>query len=219
MKSREDRKSGKLVPRTAPKQSRAKETVQNILTVTRTLLIEEGVEKLTTNHVAKAAEMNISTLYRYFPNKQAILFEMYRQFLEKVEAILQPFVLKAAGTDFDALLDEIFFDLYDSSLIDSDQQKYESELAKAMRLFPELEAVDREHHKWVGQTFAAIFREAGLTCDEETSYQIGLYIYCLDLILPEFSSLGGDQKLAFDWYRQTINHIVSPYRPDMDQRS
>lgn len=70
--------------RILPTQARAVETVRKILDTSAQLLIEDGIEKFNTNAVAQASGVNISTLYRYFPDKKAILLELYRERNERV---------------------------------------------------------------------------------------------------------------------------------------
>lgn len=59
--------------RRIPRQSRAESTVDAILTAAFQLLESEGVEALTTNHIAARAGVSIGTLYQYFASKQDIL--------------------------------------------------------------------------------------------------------------------------------------------------
>lgn len=66
--------------RTQPRQRRARETVARIKTAALELITEAGVEKFTTNHVAERAGVNISTLYRYFPDKSHLLHALMRDF-------------------------------------------------------------------------------------------------------------------------------------------
>jgi len=56
-----------------PRQMRAEATVDAILDASFQLLEAEGVEGLTTNHIAARAGVSIGTLYQYFANKQDIL--------------------------------------------------------------------------------------------------------------------------------------------------
>lgn len=60
-------------PRRIPRQVRATSTVDAILTAALQLLEADGVEQLTTNHVAERAGVSIGTVYQYFADKQAIL--------------------------------------------------------------------------------------------------------------------------------------------------
>lgn len=59
--------------RRTPRQARAESTVDAILDAAFQLLEADGVEKLTTNHVAQRAGVSIGTLYQYFASKQDIL--------------------------------------------------------------------------------------------------------------------------------------------------
>lgn len=56
-----------------PAQPRARRTVERIIAATGELILNQGLEALTTNRVAEQANVNIATLYQYFPHKQALL--------------------------------------------------------------------------------------------------------------------------------------------------
>jgi len=59
--------------RKMPRQARAKETVEAILTAAAHILTREGFEALTTNRVAAVAGASVGSLYQYFPNKEALV--------------------------------------------------------------------------------------------------------------------------------------------------
>ena len=61
-------------PRRAPAQARSQETVQRVLTATAALL-GRGVplEVLTTAQIAVEAGLSVGGIYRFFPDKQAIV--------------------------------------------------------------------------------------------------------------------------------------------------
>lgn len=59
--------------RKVPRQKRAAETVEIILEAAAQLLERSGLEGFTTNAVAERAGVSIGTLYRYLPNKRALL--------------------------------------------------------------------------------------------------------------------------------------------------
>lgn len=58
--------------RKAPRQTRARQTVDFILDAAAYILAERGLDGFTTNHIAERAGVNISSLYQYFPNKLVI---------------------------------------------------------------------------------------------------------------------------------------------------
>lgn len=60
----------------APRQRRARVTIESILDATSNLLVEQGVENLSTNMICDRAGLTPPALYRYFPNKYAVLKEL-----------------------------------------------------------------------------------------------------------------------------------------------
>lgn len=67
----------KLTPRKAPRQHRARATVDAILIAAERLTVEHGVDGWTTNHVAELAGVSIGSLYQYFPGKESLLTALY----------------------------------------------------------------------------------------------------------------------------------------------
>lgn len=64
-------------PRRKPTQSRSRVLVEAIIEACRQVLEEEGSEQLTTNRIAEVAGITIGSLYQYFPNKEAILANLF----------------------------------------------------------------------------------------------------------------------------------------------
>ena len=60
-------------PRKVPRQKRSQETVDAILAATAHILSRQGLEKATTNAVARRAGVSIGSLYQYFPDKEALI--------------------------------------------------------------------------------------------------------------------------------------------------
>ncbi len=65
-----------LATKTRPSQSRSHDTFELIVETAGRLLEHIGFEQLTTNLVCKEAGLTPPALYRYFPNKYAILKEL-----------------------------------------------------------------------------------------------------------------------------------------------
>ncbi len=59
--------------RNVPRQSRSQQTLDTILDTAAALFAEVGYENATTNAIAERASISIGTLYRYYPDKDAIL--------------------------------------------------------------------------------------------------------------------------------------------------
>lgn len=65
--------------RKVPAQARAKRTVDHILEAALQLLERDGEQGFNTNAVAERAGVSIGTLYRYYPDKHAILAALARR--------------------------------------------------------------------------------------------------------------------------------------------
>jgi AcrR family transcriptional regulator len=98
--------------RKAPRQRRARQTVDFILDAAAYILAERGLDGFTTNHIAERAGVNISSLYQYFPNKLAILEAL------QVRHIATPDVNYAQGLERlqDQPLEEVVRSLVDVAL-------------------------------------------------------------------------------------------------------
>ncbi|RDJ00134.1 TetR/AcrR family transcriptional regulator [Dyella solisilvae] len=77
-----------LTPKLRPAQSRATETYEQLLEVTAQILTEVGFERLSTNMVCERAGLSPPALYRYFPNKYALLHELGRRLMEQQNALI-----------------------------------------------------------------------------------------------------------------------------------
>jgi len=75
--TRETAREGPPGPRRRPKQDRSREIVRAIQQAGLRILESEGPATLTTNRVAEVAGVSIGSLYRYYPNKEAIIADIY----------------------------------------------------------------------------------------------------------------------------------------------
>ncbi|WP_374571195.1 TetR/AcrR family transcriptional regulator [Phenylobacterium sp.] len=89
-----------------PSQARAQDTFELIVETTGRLLEEVGFERLSTNMVCRRAGLTPPALYRYFPNKYAILRELGDRLMrEQDEAVLE--WIDAGGLEADTLEEAI----------------------------------------------------------------------------------------------------------------
>lgn len=76
-------------PRKTPVQARATVTVEAICEATIQVLLSHGADRLTTTRVADRAGVSVGTLYQYYPNKQALLFAVMEDHMEKVASAVE----------------------------------------------------------------------------------------------------------------------------------
>ncbi len=72
-------KATELGLRRTPMQARGQATFERILDATAAVLEKVGTDALTTNLIARTANVNVATLYQYFPNKQAVLLALFKR--------------------------------------------------------------------------------------------------------------------------------------------
>jgi AcrR family transcriptional regulator len=88
-----------LKPRKTPTQARANASVNAILQATVQVLLKEGLAKVTTKRIAARAGVSVGTLYQYFPNKNSLLYVLYRQRLDSFAVNFQQACTAACGAE------------------------------------------------------------------------------------------------------------------------
>ena len=91
--------------RRTPVQERSNDTVQQILAATSALLEQKPLQELTTSRIAVEAGISIGGLYRFFPDKQAILDAIAVRAMEEFQAGLEGELSESFPEDGAALLD------------------------------------------------------------------------------------------------------------------
>ncbi len=76
-------------PRKVPTQRRSQQTVQRILDGAESALGRIPLEFVTANRIAKEAGMSVAALYRFFPNKQAVLDAMAMEHVKRIRGCLE----------------------------------------------------------------------------------------------------------------------------------
>ena len=72
-----------------PRQERSRQRVETILDVALDMVVEQGAEALAMREVARRADVQISSIYQYFPSKAHIIRELAKRNLAKVRQLLQ----------------------------------------------------------------------------------------------------------------------------------
>lgn len=86
-------------PRRQPTQQRSRLIADAIVQAARKLLTEQGPEAFTTNRVAEVAGVNIASLYRWFPNKEAIIESAFEAVVNEEIAEIMELVAREGGLE------------------------------------------------------------------------------------------------------------------------
>ena len=105
--------SVELVEKNRPQQQRAIRTYEAILSATGELLQEVGLERISTNNIAERAGVTVPALYRYFPNKYAVLNAMGLRLMEAQDEVFQRWQARyVVGKPVQSMLDSVYYLLY-----------------------------------------------------------------------------------------------------------
>lgn len=93
--------------RNTPQQERARASLERILVAAEAVLEEVGPDAATSRAIAEKAGVSVGTLYRFFPDKAAIIRELVRRYVDNmptVAARLAPDVASlVASLDLDSM--------------------------------------------------------------------------------------------------------------------
>lgn len=101
-------------------------TVDAITEATIQVLRATGADRLTTTDVAERAGVSVGSLYQYFPNKNALFYEILRQHLDHIGDAMEVSLLHYQGCKLTTLSDGLVANYLDAKLarIDISQALY-----------------------------------------------------------------------------------------------
>jgi AcrR family transcriptional regulator len=133
-------------------------SVQRILDATGALLDEVGLEGVTTELIAKRAGVNVATVYKYFPNKHAVLAELYRVHYEpRLGHFNGVMAVIAAGGDWRRAIDEGL----DLSARDRHSRQGNLSIRLAVRSSPPLQRLEQENLEHRTKVLSRLLVRAG----------------------------------------------------------
>jgi AcrR family transcriptional regulator len=198
-----------LEPRSIPKQRRSKETVKKILDTTAKLLEEVGIDGFNTNLLAKRTGIRIRTVYRYFPNKFAVITALAERWADMELEWLGDY------KDFyDTTLTwrEAHNRLLDGYISGCRKQPGAVALRRAMMAVPELRKIKLEANQQMAQKYCGALKKHGLCLPEKHAMVLSIAIITCcaaiwDLALQEgndyFDELIEENKLFW------LNHLAT----------
>jgi len=151
--------------RRVPRQERSRRRVEELLDAAARIVVERGVEGLTTREIADAAGVPVASLYQYFSDKEDMLLAVAQRDMDEMDT--------QVAADLARL--EV---LSVSSMVRTTMMAFVS-VYQRRRAFVEIylrgrtnQAVHRfgrEHNRRVAETLRAYAMDAGLARDELTS--------------------------------------------------
>tara|TARA_R110002072_G_scaffold71935_8_gene172434 strand:+ start:1407 stop:2057 length:651 start_codon:yes stop_codon:yes gene_type:complete len=188
-----------LLEKNKPKQERAKRTYEAILTAAAELLVEVGVERISTNIVAERAGITVPALYRYFPNKYAVLNALSAACMDKQNAVFQQWFDQYLEQGDPQLLADDIYGLLKGTYDVTQEQVGGLEVVQALRAVEPLREVRIASHRVVASQLATIAAEfLGRPADELVMTQARLTVnlgYAIIEMAMEDQSLSAESIL------------------------
>ena len=157
-----------------PKQKRSRERVQLILETTLKVLESEGIKALSTNSIAARAGIPVSSIYQYFPNKEAILVGLYEDYLKEIrDSYVESDTPESRERPWQEFFIHALTELYQLET----RNNIDVEFEKAMSLYPQLMEIDRRHGDWMADHLADSFKRMGSRWPRAKLKRLAHYLY------------------------------------------
>ena len=169
-----------------PRQQRSRETVQQIFDATVLLLRERSILDLNTNLIADTAGVDISSVYRFFADKEAIVFQLADDWLAEIRQVYDryeedPELLRLPWREYFTRL------LADWRLPHQDE-KYAA-FAGLWYVYPTLEALDEQQLGRHVSFFRRQFRRFNARGTPRQWRDLAVYLYLVEDTAHEASGL------------------------------
>lgn len=170
--------------RTNPVQSRAKSTVDKIIAAAKRLLIEGGPEAMSTSAIAKETELNLRSIYRYFPNRVAIFSALNAEINEHIAHRIDELFTQDNQQDLSTLATQVVAEL----LVLAEEEPVWVQVRAAMRMTPELQQQELSFDKQATETIVAFIQARGSSVSKEmltarVFVMVSMIGACLDRVL------------------------------------
>jgi AcrR family transcriptional regulator len=143
-----------------PVQQRAKDTVEQILDNAASLLDEVGVDAFNTNLLAERANVAVRSVYRYYPNKLAVIVGLAERQAREWQGLFVQLLEPMADPSQDAF--DAWNSVLDGYVAYIEGRQGRSAIHRAMQALPQLAEVNRRDNDALSDAIAAALKTRGL---------------------------------------------------------
>ncbi len=192
-----------------PEQQRATETFELILDVTAKTLADVGIDRLSTNLVCERAGLSPPALYRYFPNKYALLHELGRRLMQKQNELIPRWITEEVLSGTREQLQAALAGL----LLDTFRVTKETVagvwITRALRAVPALARVRLDSHNEVAQAHAALLATVLPAANEDELRALSRV--SVELIYAAVEMLFDELPMDVDTVAEMVSSMVASY--------
>ncbi len=156
-----------LKKRSEPRQGRSEKTYDLILATAAELLEEVGFERLSTNMICKRAGLTPPALYRYFPNKYAVLKELGEQLMRTQNELFEGMEPRSFSKDD---IEHTILDVLVATVAVTRAQTAGAWIMRSLHASPVLAEVRINSHRQAAQFLTSLIRARNETLDQDQVY-------------------------------------------------
>ena len=168
----------KPLTRRKPEQKRAVETREKLLATAIAILNRDGFSKLTTRRLAKEAGISVGVIYDYFPSKQALVFWIYEERLNRRVEIFDKCLL---GEN----LDRPLTDTFPEYILEMSREKMWSRLDLEFRLAeesdPKFSELIAQFKNELSERYVKVLKAYGSNWSEEDLMSLAQFSHATDV--------------------------------------
>ncbi|TQX84455.1 MULTISPECIES: TetR/AcrR family transcriptional regulator [Rhizobium] len=158
-----------------PVQARSRKIKAAIMDAAHEVMRTHGIRAITTNAVAERAGVKVGSIYDYFPNKEAIIAEIYEEKLGQVRAFLERGSEAISPDDWQDQLAELIRATWAYQLsIGLDRT-----IVDASYYYEDLLRIARSHSMLFASNYVRLLQRLGSSWPEDHLFDLGISIYTL----------------------------------------
>ena len=149
-----------LNPRVRPVQKRAQETLDLILDTAGVVLDEVGIDAFNTNLLAERAGVAVRSVYRYYPNKLAVIVGLAERQARQWQASFGELIVEMRDPEQSAL--DVWERVLDAYVNFLEEKRERSAIRRAMQALPQLHEVNRRDNDFLSEEIAGALKARGV---------------------------------------------------------
>ncbi len=158
-----------------PVQTRSKKIKAMIMESAHEVMRERGIRAVTTNAIAEQAGIKVGSIYDYFPNKEAIIAEIYEAKLAEVRDFLKAGSQKIVTENWRVQLGVLLRDTWTYQLsIGLDRT-----IVDASYYYEDLLRIARAHSQLFATNYVELLQRLGSPWPEDQLFDLGISVYTL----------------------------------------
>ena len=133
-------------PRKTASQRRSRATVDALVEATARILVREGFDKASTNHIAEVAGVSVGSLYQYFPGKEALVAAVIDRHRQKILQTVRGELADALAQPVEVAVRKLVAIAVKAHRVDPSLHRVLAEQIPRVSKLEELETFSRENY-------------------------------------------------------------------------